>query len=209
MKIRNTVILVVVFAILAGLIYYQYVYKGEEEAEERLEITYVFDFEPEEISYLQIRDNINHMTTRVARDEQGEWRMEKPFHLELDQTMVKSVVRQAGRIVASRTITDTGGDLAAFGLTEPSATLRLGLTSGEEKVLQIGDESPIQSGYYVQREKDQAVYLIYPTVVGQVLGLITKPPLKPTPTLPPEVTATPTAEAEPSAVHTVEPSSTP
>jgi hypothetical protein len=81
--------------------------------------------------------------------------------------------------------------MAPYGLEDPRYTLTYRLTSGEERTLYIGEESPTATGIYVRLTDDISagvtVYLIPPSALSPVIGFVDDPPLLyPTPTPTPE-----------------------
>ena len=199
MKARNTLILVAIFALLAGYVYFVEMRKEEEIEEKPLTI---FDLATEEVESLEVRDNVEPSVVRLVKDKEGNWRIEEPFSEEADQVRVEGLVGRVAKMSASRVVTETAADLAPFGLAEPPLTVRVGL-AGEEGILQVGDKNPRGSAYYVQREGDEAVYLVYAGLIDDLKRLITEPPKKPTPTptatIAPTPAVTPTATATPTA----------
>ncbi len=50
----------------------------------------------------------------------------------------------------------------AYGLDHPSARLTLFLTDGSRIVLQLGDQTPLEDGWYLRREDEEDLYLVDP-----------------------------------------------
>ena len=92
----------------------------------------------------------------------------------------------------SRQITGTLS-LADYGLESPAITATIELADGVTHTLRLGDMNPTQSGYYVQVDDQQPVFLI-PTYTGsQLERFLSEPPVQPTPTA--TIAATPTISA--------------
>jgi len=67
------------------------------------------------------------------------------------------------------------------------------LSEGGEQVLQVGEQNPQRTAYYVQHQSDPAIYLVGSFTIEELKRLVSEPPRKPTPT----PTATSTPEATP------------
>jgi len=200
LKLRNTLILVAIFVVLLGYVYFAEIRPGP--AQEESDRIQVWALEAEEIESLTVTDNREDKTGRIVKDEGGTWRVEEPSPDEADVSRVERLIEQVAEITARRAVEEVG-DLSPFGLAEPLFTARVGLKGGREEVLQIGEQNPQGTATYVRREGDGTVYLVGTYVVNQLKGLITNPPFKPTPTPTrtptPEVTPTPTLEVTPTA----------
>ncbi|MFQ6057702.1 MAG: DUF4340 domain-containing protein [Anaerolineae bacterium] len=198
MKLRNTLILLAIFVILLGYVYFAEIRPGPAREEPATKVP-ILTVSVGDIESLTVRDNKGDKTARIVKDEGGTWRIEQPSPDEADQTRVERLIKQVAELTARRMVAQQGEDLTPFGLAEPLFTARIGLKGGEEEVLHIGEQNPQRSAYYVQRGGQGPVYLVEGYVINQLKGLITNPPVKPTPTRTPtpEVTPTPTPAATP------------
>ncbi|MFB0535160.1 MAG: DUF4340 domain-containing protein [Anaerolineae bacterium] len=201
MKLRNTLILVVIFALLAGYVYFFEMKKAEEgEQEEGPKTTHVFDLVADDVVELTVKGPEG--TTRLSREGQP-WKIEEPIQEEADDVRINSLVNRLARLTASRTLTETG-DLATYGLAEPQLTAELETKDNQVETLLAGDKNPQGSSYYVQKEGDENVYLVYANTVDDLKRLITELPRKPTPTptFTPTASITVTATATPTITPT-------
>jgi len=201
-KLRNTLILVVIFALLAGYVYFFEMKKTEEgEGEEEPKTTQVFDLVADDVVELTVKGSEG--TTRLSRVEGQPWQIEEPIQEEADDVRINSLVNRLARLTASRTLTETG-DLATYGLAEPQLTAELKTRDNQVETLLAGDKNPQGSSYYVQKKGDENVYLVYASAVDDLRRLITEPPKKPTPTptFTPTVSITATATSTPAMTPT-------
>lgn len=197
MNVRNTLILVVLLALLGAYVYFVEI-KGEagKEATPTPSAVQVFDLEEDEVTGLTVTGPEG--TTRLRRDAGGEWQMEAPSQEPADDIRVGALSSTLARLSATRALTDVT-DLEPFGLAAPSWTVEVVLSSGETHRLQIGDQNPAGGSYYIKKEGDPAIYLVYASTVQSLQRLVTDPPYRPTPTatLPPPETPTPVETATP------------
>ncbi len=228
MKWRNTLILVIVLVLLGGYVYFFEMKKKEPEVE-TTPTTAVTIFDMADGDIVQLTVQSEEGRTRVKRTEDGEsWQMEEPTQAEADKGRLDSLALRIAKLMASRALTDTAENLADYGLTSPQITATIKLKSEEEENLFIGDQTPNEASYYIQKEGDPAVYIVASTIGHDLERLITEPPEKPTPIptatdtpvitvpvtiIPPEtitatVEPTTTMTAEPTITATAEPTST-
>jgi hypothetical protein len=195
-KLRNTLILAVVFVLLLGYVYFAEIRPGP--ATEESDQIPVWALEGEEIESVTVTDHRENRAGRIVKDEGGTWRVEEPSPDEADPSRVERLIEQVAELTARRAVTEGVEDLSPFGLAEPLFTARVGLKGGQEEVLQIGEQNPQRSAQYVRREGDETVYLVETYLIDSLKELITDPPFQPTPTLTPTpAPETPTPEVTP------------
>ncbi len=206
MNVRNTLVLVVLLALLGAYVYF-FEIKGEggKEATPTPSTVQVLDLEEDQVTGLTVTGPEG--TTRLRREVGGEWQMQEPAQEPADDLRVSALSDSLARLSATRALTDVG-DLEPFGLAAPSWTVEITLASGETHRLQIGDQNPAGGSYYIKKEGDPTVYLVYASTVQGLQRLVSDPPYRPTPTptLPPPE-ATPTATPTPA--ETAAPTATP
>jgi len=123
------------------------------------------------------------------------WQVVAPAPGEADIIRLYNLADTVANMSSSRTLDSV--DLAVFGLAEPTATVTLGLQNGTTITLEIGDQNPGRTDYYVQKEGDPRVYLVASTYIAGLLDLVDNPPYPPTPTAPPSPEETPTPGESP------------
>jgi hypothetical protein len=195
MNVRNTLILVVLLALLGAYVYF-FEIRGEagKEATPTPSTVQVLDLEEDQVIGLTVTGPEG--TTRLHREVGGEWQMDAPSQEPADNIRVGAISDTLARLSASRALTDVT-DLEPFGLAAPSWRVEVALANGETHRLEIGSQNPAGGSYYVKKEGDPAIYLVFASTVQGLQRLVTDPPYRPTPTAtvpPPETpTATPTA----------------
>lgn len=190
MKWRNTIILIVIFALLGGYVYFFEIRKGESEVETESDERTIFDLPREEVVGLVVQSEEG--TTRLTKEGDQPWQMEEPTQEEADDERVDNMVFRITRLKASRVLTETMGELADYGLDKPQITATVKLKDDNEEVLLVGDETPNKAKHYIQKKGDPSVYLVVTNFANDLKRLVTEPPKKPTPTPTATITPTPT-----------------
>lgn len=178
---RGTIIVVIVFVVLAALIYFVEIRgQGEAPTEEEDRVS-IFSFEVEDVVLLEVRDKVADQTVRVRPGLGESWFMMQPFGAEADVTRIEGLLGRLSTLQSSRVIEEEGIDLEAFGLSEPSLEVEVGLEEGGSQVLLVGGQNPAGYSHYVQREGEEPVYLVASSTIDDLERLISEPPEKPTP----------------------------
>lgn len=126
---------------------------------------HVFDFENDKVNKIAARTASMGATPPQECEvdlKDGKWKLEKPVVARASETSVTSELLP--KLLALRAIdfvTDDASNLSQYGLTTPSSTLTVGITSGEDMVLQIGGPVPNKPDQvYAQRLKSNSVFTI-------------------------------------------------
>lgn len=129
---------------------------------------------------------------RLARDEKNAWALELPEKAEADQGQAEAA---ASQISALSILGEVNAAPDIFGLDQPAYVITIKFTGGSQHVLEIGDITPTQSGYYVRVDKKKMA-IVDVNGIEAMLNLVFAPPYLSTPTpsptpLPPTETAAP------------------
>ena len=123
-----------------------------------------------------------------------EWRL-TPSGEPADRLRVNSLMFRLATIRATFRIASAPND-ADFGLATPTMVAMVRLASGETRSLTVGTRAPAESGTYVRKDGDQAIYLVSNALVQDLERHVTEPPRPPSPTPLPS----PSPDASPSPV---------
>ena len=198
MRFRNTLILIVILALLGGYVYLTEFRKQERQPiEERGKV--LFDLKAADIVGITVRKpgEGTEQVARLRREEGQPWQIEEPLQEPAYETTVNSLVESLAKLDASRQLEANPGDLDIYGLKDKPLEIAIKLKDGKEHVLLVGEMNPTKTGYFVQRRGDPAVYLVWTSPVVDLEGWLTEPPTIPTPT--PSPAPTVTATPQPSA----------
>ena len=194
MRFRTTGVLLVIFVVLAGYVFF--FERNKKPAETPTDkSTWILTLAQEDVQQLAVTDQ--GTTAIVARGGDNLWYVGGVGGQEADATRVDTLIASLVDLKSARTLTQTTESLAAFGLEPPAITVTVGLSGTQQEVLFVGDKNPQGSQYYMQHKGQTPIYLVYSAVVDDLKGLVSNPPYKPT--------ATPAPEATPSAAATPKP----
>ena len=205
--VRNTIILVLVFAaLLAGWWLLETYQPGAKPAETPGAGKYLF-------ATLAV-DDVEGMEVKLRSGKSvyvfkgpSAWHLGGMGGERLDDNGVRDGIGGIIELQAQRTFT-AGLSLAEVGLDAPTATIKLTLVNKRTETLLVGDTNPEGLAFYVQQTGDPAIHLVSRYAIDRVLGWVSAPPLEPTPTPSAFVTVVVTATPQPSATPVVTPTVT-
>ncbi len=151
------------------------------------EETFVFD-ESLNVSAIEI-STTEGGSARIERNADKAWVLSKPEKAEADQGASEAAATQIGalRVVVS---IDNADDLSIFGLDTPDYIINIEFEDGTKGVLEVGDKTPTENGYYVRKDKKE-VFVVGVSGIDTLATLISTPPYLNTPTPSPTATSTP------------------
>ena len=186
MKLRNTIILIVVALLLGGYVYF-FEIKGDKEGETSAgdaAITMI-DVSLDEVVELVVRDG--PATMRVFLSEDGRtWMLDQPEKTEADADQVRRAIAHIVGATASLSLDrKEAGNLADFGLENRAVEVTVRTSDGDAVVLLVGERNPRGTQYYAMMAHGNAIYMIDRDVVDIARKLVSEPPYRPTPLLTP------------------------
>ncbi len=148
--------LVLVFVALAAFVYF-YEIAGEEGRKDARELEEsLFQVEEDEIVALSIALTGTDPVRLKKSDDK--WILEAPIEASADEATVDSLLSSIDRAKRAKTFDDTDGELEAYGLGSPQASLSVE-TEGGTKVLDFGIRDYTGGQIYVRFAEEQTVYL--------------------------------------------------
>ncbi len=151
MSFRATIALGVVFAALAGYLYFVERHRDVGDESDRA----VLDFEAETIDSIELE---HPGRTVVVRRDGEDWQMLEPVNAPADRRSVDNLIDALAKCRSSRTLEDVE-DLASFGLDVPSATVTLSAGGKALPALRVGKKTPIGAQVYVQLAGQPSILL--------------------------------------------------
>ena len=109
-----------------------------------------------------------------------EWKL-TPSGEPADRLRVNSLMFRLATIRATYRVASPTNE-SEFGLATPSMIATLRLASGESRTLTVGSKAPAESGTYVRKDGDSAIYLVSNALVQDLERIVTEPPRPPSPT---------------------------
>lgn len=92
--------------------------------------------------------------------QNGKWAITGPKPLPADSDSVSSLVSTLSSVSADATIEDKAADLTPYGLVHPSLEVQVNRKDGKTVTLELGDDTPTNSGTYAKVAGDAHVYTI-------------------------------------------------
>jgi hypothetical protein len=170
-----------------------YLNREKETTEEAIptteEIAYVFAATEGTASSIEIKP-ADGESVRIARNGQNTWVVELPLEAEANQGLAEA---GAAQISALQVISPIDGNPDIFGLDHPAYNITVEFKGGKKHTLEVGDNTPTNSGYYVRLDKAKMM-VVGLSGIDALTNLVSFPPYLNTPTpspLPP--TETPAA----------------
>jgi hypothetical protein len=152
MRLRNTIIALVLLAIVGGYAFIVGRY-SVPEAPQRL-----IDVKQDDIAKIELRYADREIV--LARDKGKPWRLVKPIGADADQNQANNLARAIAEGVLVRTVDDQPTDLVPFGLKPPITTVIV--TTFDNKpvpTIEVGKSTPIGFNTYAQVGNNPAVLL--------------------------------------------------
>lgn len=177
-RYRTSLILLVILAALAGVVYFLQLRSGSSSSPEE-EAKQILKVQEKDVTALSVTSGDKRV--EIARQD-DKWVLKEPSGKEADQARIDVMVSRVADLRASRVVVDKADNLATYGLDKPSVTLRI-VTKDQTYEVLLGQQNPDKSGYYARLGQGDKVYLISSYLVEDVKRLAEEPPIaKPTPT---------------------------
>ncbi len=186
---RSTWIALALFAVLAGVAYGATRYKlqkSEGEATPSATPVELVSFSLNDVVGVEIQGPGQTVVLRRS-DPKADWQVVQPAPQGNEFADQQRIISAVYSLIAPSVLTTLSNtsDLKALGLDKPTYIIKVRLKDGQTWQMNVGNQTPIQSGYYVQVGKQIAVVDKYS--LSSVLELLQSPPLA-TPFPTPEVT---------------------
>ncbi len=161
MRVRGLLVAVVVLAALGGAVWYSEKQKKAEESKPAADTTpKVLSIPEDQFRQIEIKKRDGE-TTVVKRDSAtSKWQIVAPAALATDADAMTSLVSSLASLASDRLIEEKGGDLAGYGLSNPSLEVTVTTADGKKHKLLVGDETPTGGGAFVKTEGDARVFTI-------------------------------------------------
>jgi len=172
---RSTVILLLIFLALVGLLVYldQREPAGEEAATATAEpVEFLFSESDGVPSSIDIQNKDGEQVV-IVRNEAGLWVLEQPIEAEADQASAQAA---ASQLTSLRVLSMVEVAPADVGLVQPSYTLTVKLTGNTQKTVRIGDPTPTGSGYYARVGEENKVFVLSKVGLDALFELLDSPP---------------------------------
>src|SRR5262245_56210497 len=151
---RSTLIILLIAAIGATTVYFLD-YKNAKPRDEEPEKTRpAFKFTREEIASISIRRG--GQTTNLE-NQNNKWVITQPVNAAADESTINALLTDLVNARIENEFPAPGGDLKAFGLTEPAVKLDVKLKNGQTHHIELGAKDPIGTSAYARINGSQNV----------------------------------------------------
>jgi len=160
MKIRGLLIAALVFAGLAGFLYWSDHHKPSAEAAkpDTDAAPSILKLDENSITKLELKkkDAPPILLTKSGSD----WKISEPKPLPADQPTVTSLLSTISSLDSERLVEDKSSNLERYGLVSPTFELTISAKDNKTQRLLLGDETPAGSGVYAALAGDPRVFTI-------------------------------------------------
>ena len=159
MRIRGLLVAVVLLAALGVGLYFSNKEKAAEAAKPPS------DAPPKLLSLTQ--DDITKVALKkkgadeaVIEKTNGKWQLTAPKPYPADQDAASALTGAVSNVTADRVVEDKASNLSAYGLNAPSLEVDITAKGGKVSKLEIGDDTPTNSGSYAMVAGDPRVFTV-------------------------------------------------
>jgi hypothetical protein len=161
MKMNGLLIAAIVLATLSGVLYWSNHRKPVESAVKVSADTppKILTLTEADIAKVDIKRKSGD-EVEVAKDDAGKWQIVAAKPLRADQNEVSSMLSTLSSLSSERLIEDKAGNLADYGLEQPSIEVDVTAKDNKTQKLLIGDSAPSGNAVYVALAGDQRVFTL-------------------------------------------------
>lgn len=177
MKLRNILILLVIFLALGGYFYY-YSNQPEPPAKPKTQL-YVWLIDMEEIQHIEIELPRDGQSQAFIKETDRSWSFDDSQRLPVDMLRWGGGIPlllsgpSTARIISSNTSDE---QMTLFGIADPQMKVFLTLNSGRIMEIIVGDRTPDGINYYVKAPGSRDVALVDYTWFEVMERLVQEPP---------------------------------
>jgi len=150
MSIRNTLIVLVLLALIGGYAYYS----SKQPVEEKNKL---FNIKSDDITGI----NLKYPDREIELSKEGgKWTLVKPLEAAADDTAVSGITRAVADCEVKKTLEGASTDLAAYGLAKPQVVVTV--TTSDKKTMpgiEVGRTTPVGFSAYIKTTDKPAVML--------------------------------------------------
>ena len=159
MKIRNTIILLIIAILIGGYLYlYERKQLTTEEKKERA--GKVFAFKSEDVSRLQIKKGEDIILCK--KEAKDNWQIEKPLHVRADESEIDKILSKLEFLKKERAINEEKEKplaMGEFGLAQPQMEVSIWVKD-EPFTLLLGNDSPAGNNIYASLKGEKEIFLV-------------------------------------------------
>jgi hypothetical protein len=166
MNIVKTLVLFVIFAILAAYVYFYEIKGGEERELAEQSAQNIISFDKDSVKIIEIRSVFNRFYFEKTNDS---WQINNPVETGADKGTIDGLLNSLNNMKKVRSFTISDGEQKDYGLVGRSYLVIFEFFDGIRDSIRFGDETPVGSNVFVSRG-DTVVY----TVASNIKNNVTK-----------------------------------
>ena len=166
MNIVKTLVLFVIFAILAAYVYFYEIIGGEEREIEKQAAEKIISFENDSVDVIEIRSVFNRFYFERADNS---WQIKKPIDTGADVTTINGLLNGIKNMKMERSFAIAEGEQKDYGLVGRSYLVILQFKNGTRDSVRFGDNTPVGNNVFASKG-DTLIY----TVASHVKSNVTK-----------------------------------
>jgi hypothetical protein len=159
LRYRTTILYLVATVLLVGLYLYDiHQDKKKEQVEKTAKV--LLGIKADQIEGIILSGGNETIALQKAEGmDKNAWNITAPIRAAADNAAIEGLENRLANLKYTRVIAEKSDDLARFGLNDPSfiITCKAGKVSGR---LAFGSLTPLEDGYYVNKDKDKRIYLV-------------------------------------------------
>ena len=156
MRLRTTLILLVVLLGLGTYVYWIELPQAEQEAKKKT----LFELKTDEAVGVSLEYQDHSIELTKTGDS---WRLTKPMDVTADSVAVQGLLTSIADCEVKKELETEATDLTPYGLDKPFVTVRVKLKDKELPALAVGKNTPVGFNSYLQRLDDKKVFLVAST----------------------------------------------
>ena len=164
-KFTSTIILAAVLLLLGVYLVVVEIPHRKKATETEQNADRLFKFESGDVGSVELRYPSGLI--ELKKTPEGKWRLTKPLEVDADQREVQSLISTVADVRFTRVVEEQAGNLAEFGLAHPNVDITFTLPDRAERLL-IGDDGPMPSTVYIQKDGDPRVVLAQQWIKGSL-----------------------------------------
>jgi len=152
MRLRTTILLLILLAGLGGYIYWVELPQAEEDKQAQK----LVDLVATEATEL----TLTYAESEVTLQKRGEvWSVTRPLEAAADSVAVNNLLGAIASCEVKKELSGTTTDLGQYGLASPFVTAKVKVGDRELPILRVGKNSPVGFSTYLQRGTDGTILL--------------------------------------------------
>lgn len=160
MKLKNTLVALILLAALGGVYFYLNKHPVSKPSDSTAEKTKAFSFQPSQVMSFTITAKDQPPLTIHRAASGSAWEIASPAGIPADNTQVQSFIDDLPKLELVSLESQTPAKLSEYSLDPPEKTFQFELTQGAPVTLKVGGENPSGYARYGVVSSTQGLFLL-------------------------------------------------